>query len=186
MRFYWWAAEEEGPAGSWAYVAGLNRKEMGQIRLYLNADTLASPNCHYGVLASEKNDVYIDGMPYFGEEHNHIGLAPGSLEAAKFFERWFDSQGLSHTRARVERTDTDASLNVGIPISGLETGDDFFKTVEEAAMFGGKADEPYDSHYHDVSDTYDSLKLRALLTNTKAIAAAVAHWGTTWEGIPTA
>ena len=41
----------------------------------------------------------------------------------------------------------------------------------------------YDPNYHTANDTYANLNFTAILVNTKAIAAAVAHYDTSFDGL---
>lgn len=82
------------------------------------------------------------------------------------------------------RSDYGPFLTANIPSGGLFTGAEGIKTREEAALFGGKAGEPYDANYHQPGDTVRNLDLGALVENTKAIAWLVAKYGRSLEGFP--
>ena len=54
----------------------------------------------------------------------------------------------------------------------------------QAALFGGTAGVAFDPNYHAVGDNYTNLNFEAFVANTKAIAAAVAEYGTSFDSIP--
>ncbi|KAI6915169.1 hypothetical protein KC334_g176, partial [Hortaea werneckii] len=172
VRFCFWSAEEFGLLGSEHYVTTLNASEVEKIRLYLNFDMIASPNYMFGIYDGDGSAFNLSGPP-------------GSAEAEAFFEDWFAANGLNSVPTEFSgRSDYGPFLDAGIPAGGLFTGAEVEKTEEEAALFGGTAGVAFDPNYHAVGDNYTNLNFEAFVANTKAIAAAVAEYGTSFDSIP--
>ncbi|KAM0323156.1 hypothetical protein ACHAQA_009006 [Verticillium albo-atrum] len=172
VRFGWWTAEESGLLGSTYYVATAEQEELDKIRLYLNFDMVGSGN---GILA-----VYDGDGSAFG-----LSGPPGSAEAEAAFEDYFASKGLPLLPTEFSgRSDYGPFLDVGIPSGGLFTGADEVKTEEEVALFGGVAGIIHDPNYHSLYDTIGNMSYEFLEINTKAIAHAVALYGTSFDGFP--
>jgi carboxypeptidase Q len=172
VRFCFWSAEEFGLLGSEHYVTTLPDVELDKIRLYLNFDMIASPNFIYALYDGDGSAFNISGPP-------------GSAEAERFFADWFDAQGIPSTETDFDgRSDYGPFLDAGVPAGGIFTGAEELKTDEQAALFGGAAGVAYDVNYHQAGDTYDNLNFEAFTVNSKAIAAAVAHYGSSFASLP--
>ncbi|KAG7105418.1 Leucine aminopeptidase 2 like protein [Verticillium longisporum] len=172
IRFGWWTAEESGLLGSTYYVATAEQEELDKVRLYLNFDMVGSGN---GILA-----VYDGDGSAFG-----LSGPPGSAEAEALFEDYFASQDLPLLPTEFSgRSDYGPFLDAGIPSGGLFTGADEIKTEEEVALFGGVAGIIHDPNYHTQYDTIGNMSYDFLEINTKAIAHAVALYGTSFDGFP--
>ncbi|KAI1806746.1 Zn-dependent exopeptidase [Daldinia bambusicola] len=172
VRFAWWTAEEEGLLGSEHYVNVTAAPELDKVRLYLNFDMIASPNYVLGIYDGD------------GSTYNLSGPA-GSAEAEKLFEEWYKSEGLPFVGSEFNgRSDYGPFLEQGVPCGGLDTGADGIKTEEEVALFGGTAGIWYDPNYHSAKDNMTNLNLDAFQATSRAIAHAVATYGTSWEGFP--
>jgi len=63
VRFAFFGSEEEGAAGSTAYVEGLAADGRNKIKLYLNVDMVASPNAGYLVQGGKGGDLSQAGPP---------------------------------------------------------------------------------------------------------------------------
>ncbi|KAI0853276.1 Zn-dependent exopeptidase [Daldinia vernicosa] len=173
VRFAWWTAEEEGLLGSEHYVNITAASELDKVRLYLNFDMIASPNYVLGIYDGD------------GSSFNLSGPA-GSAQAEKLFEDWYKSEDLPFVGSEFNgRSDYGPFLDQGIPCGGLDTGADGIKTDEEVALFGGTAGIWYDPNYHSVKDNVTNLNLEAFEATSRAIAHAVATYGTSWQGFPT-
>ena len=61
----------------------------------------------------------------------------------------------------------------GIPSGGLFSGAEEKMTAEQAELWGGEADEPFDPNYHKPSDTLDHIDRTALGINGGGVAYAV-------------
>ncbi|KAK3697136.1 hypothetical protein LTR37_017632 [Vermiconidia calcicola] len=174
VRFCWWSGEEFGLLGSTAYVETLNQtaSELDKIRLYLNFDMIASPNYVYAIYDGDGSRYGIRGPP-------------GSAQLEHFWEDWFDANNLNHTATAFDgRSDYQAFIDSGIPSGGLFTGADEVKTRRQVRRFGGVAGEILDQNYHTEDDDYANLNFEAFVTMTKAIAASVAEYATSFESIP--
>ncbi|CAO2648478.1 Nn.00g077450.m01.CDS01 [Neocucurbitaria sp. VM-36] len=172
VTFGFWAAEEEGLLGSTYYVENLPANESAQIRGYLNFDMIASPNYIHAIYDGD------------GSAFNISGPA-GSAELEAFLENFFTSAGQNFTATAFDgRSDYGPFLDAGIPSGGTFTGAEELKTEEEAVAFGGEAGIALDPCYHAACDNVDNLDLDAFELHSKAIAAAVATYSTSWEGFP--
>ncbi|KAH9219245.1 putative leucine aminopeptidase 2 [Leptodontidium sp. 2 PMI_412] len=173
VRFGWWTAEEPGLLGSTFYVANLNQSEINKIRLVLNFDMLASPNYIYSIYDGD------------GSAFNETG-PPGSAEAEAAFQNYFTNIAhFNYTEIEFDgRSDYGPFLDVGIPCGGIDTGAEGIKTVEEQAMFGGKAGVAYDINYHGKGDNLSNLHLGAWTEMTKALAHMTALYARSWESLP--
>lgn len=171
VRFGFWSGEEEGLLGSTFYVDSLSNASLAQIKLYLNFDMIASPNYFLGIYDGDGSSFNISGPP-------------GSAEAERLFEEFFDSIGQNHTATEFDgRSDYGPFLDVNIAAGGLFTGAEGIKTEEEEALFGGEAGVAYDVNYHGAGDNVTNLNMEAFLINTQAIAHSVATYATSFESL---
>lgn len=173
VRFCWWAGEEFGLLGSTHYVDTLNdtAADLEKIKLYLNFDMIASPNFVYATFDGDGSAFNLTGPP-------------GSAEVEHFYEDCFEANGLNHTATAFDgRSDYQAFADNGIPCGGLFTGADETKTKKEAEMFGGVAGDTLDPNYHSAGDNYDNLNFTAFTTMTKAMAASVAEYATSFDSL---
>lgn len=171
VRIGFWAAEEFGLLGSYHYTENLSAEEAAKIRLYLNFDMIASPNYILGIYDGD------------GSAFNQTGPA-GSGQAEVFFEEFFAANGLNSVPTDFSgRSDYAGFLNLGIASGGLFTGAEVVKTAEEAVLFGGEAGVAYDINYHKSGDNITNLAWDAFEWNTKAIAAAVAEYATSFDSL---
>ncbi|KAF2810845.1 peptidase [Mytilinidion resinicola] len=172
VRFGFWSGEEEGLLGSTYYVDSLSDSELRNVRAYLNFDMIASPNYIYAVYDGD------------GSAFNQTGPA-GSAEIEHFFEDYFDRNGPGSVPTAFDgRSDYQAFIDNGIPAGGTFTGAEEIKTAEEAGLFGGQAGMATDVNYHGPGDTVANLNMTAFVLNARAIAAAVAEYGTSFGGLP--
>ncbi|WP_116952204.1 M28 family metallopeptidase [Jiangella endophytica] len=173
VRFAWWGAEESGLLGSNFYVPDLTQEERDKIALYLNFDMVASPNYMFGV--------------YDGD--NSGGTAPegfipeGSAQIEDVFEKIYTRRNQPFNDSEFSgRSDYGAFIAEGIPAGGLFTGAEGAKSEEQAQLYGGLANVPYDPCYHGFCDNltgdgqddtiYDALRAEYDLVgnvNTKAL-----------------
>ncbi|MFD1504158.1 M20/M25/M40 family metallo-hydrolase [Georgenia yuyongxinii] len=169
VRFAWWGAEENGLLGSWHYVDDLVARdqengtdELGNIATYLNFDMVASPNHVIGV--------------YDADESTHeapVEVPTGSAESEAVFTGYFDRIGQAWVDTEFSgRSDYQSFISNGVPASGLFTGADGVKTLEEVTLFGGTAGITYDPNYHTAQDDLANVDLEALDVMSDAIAHA--------------
>lgn len=149
-KFCWWGGEEDGMKGSHHFVAGiLESPEFDRLRGYFNLDMVASPN--YII------SVYGDGLEKLYTDH-------------------FQSVGQPWKTGPIDSfSDQIPFLEAGVPVAGLDTVGGAvarLKSKEEEALFGGKAGEPYDPHYHGAGDDLSNISWEALAICAAASDAA--------------
>ncbi|KAL9116302.1 MAG: hypothetical protein Q9187_007173, partial [Circinaria calcarea] len=155
IRFSFWAAEEIGLLGSNYYVSQLSAEEIAKIRIYLNFDMIASPNYIYAVYDGDGSAFNVSGPP-------------GSAQGENLLVTYLNSVGLKTVPTKFDgRSDYQAFINAGMPSSGLFTGAEGIKTVEEQALFAGQAGVAYDVNYHGAGDTVKNLNMDAWIQNSK-------------------
>ncbi len=169
VRFAWWGAEELGLLGSRHYVTDLKSNDPGTletIALYLNFDMIGSPN--------HGRFVYDGDASAFGPEDGSVPAPPGSAAIEAAFHEHFGSVGLASGETEFSgRSDYGPFIAEGVPSGGLFTGAEGIKTVEQAALFGGRAGIGYDFCYHAACDDLSNIDLRTLDEMTAAASAVV-------------
>jgi hypothetical protein len=133
LRFIWFGGEELGLLGSAYYINNLSSSELSHIGYDLDADVTATPNYTIGVLDPAGPDLFS------GVSTNTF---PNRVYKASTVARdqaiaYFDSVGLNHELFSPEGTDAFSFNEVGIPASGLLTGQDCCKNQHEVDLFGG-------------------------------------------------
>jgi Zn-dependent M28 family amino/carboxypeptidase len=133
LRFIWFGGEELGLLGSGYYVNNLTSTELSHIGYDLDADVTATPNYTIGVLDPAGPDLFS------GVSTNTF---PNRVYKASTIARdqaiaYFDSVGLNHELFSPEGTDAFSFNEVGIPASGLLTGQDCCKNQHQVDLFGG-------------------------------------------------
>jgi peptidase M28-like protein/PA domain-containing protein len=133
LRFIWFGGEELGLLGSAYYVNNLASSELSHIGYDLDADVTATPNYTIGVLDPAGPDLFS------GVSTNTF---PNRVYKASTVARdqaiaYFDSIGLNHELFSPQGTDAFSFNQVGIPASGLLTGQDCCKNQHEVDLFGG-------------------------------------------------
>jgi Zn-dependent M28 family amino/carboxypeptidase len=171
VRFAWWGAEELGTVGSAYYVSTLPQDQRDAIALYLNFDMIGSPN--------PVRFVYDGDGSEFGT------IAPeGSAAIEDFFTDFYADRGLASEPTPIEfSSDYAIFFGVGIPFGGVFTGSSGIKTPEQAAVYGGRAGEPYDPCYHAACDDEDNVNLGVLDLNADAVATATLHYAMSTESV---
>jgi Zn-dependent M28 family amino/carboxypeptidase len=133
LRFIWFGGEELGLLGSTFYVNNLTKTELSHIGYDLDADVTATPNYTIGVLDPAGPDLF--GRTVTATFPNRV-YKPSKV-ARDFAVNYFDSIGKNHFFFSPVGTDAFNFNAVGIPASGLLTGQDCCKTQEEVDLFGG-------------------------------------------------
>jgi hypothetical protein len=133
LRFIWFGGEELGLLGSKYYVDNLSSNDLSHIGYDLDADVTATPNYIIGVLDPAAVDFFSRTVP---------ATFPNRVYKASTVSRdqsvaYFDSVGLNHELLSPNGTDAFSFNEVGIPASGLLTGQDCCKSQEEVNLFGG-------------------------------------------------
>jgi len=150
VTFALWAAEELVNAGSSYYVSQLTDAQRQAIRLYLNAEMIASPNYVLYVMRGE-----------------------GTVTTP--FDVYFRARDIAYEyidEAKVG-SDHDPFLAAGISAGGLHCGSVGIKTPAEQERYAGTAGQLFDPGYHQASDTVRNISPAALDWTTRALAYAV-------------
>ncbi len=171
VRFAWWGAEELGTVGSAYYLSTLPPDQRDDIALYLNFDMIGSPN--------PVRFVYDGDGSEFGT------TAPeGSAAIESFFRDFYADRHLASEPTRIEfSSDYAIFFGLGIPFGGVFTGSSGIKTPEQAAVYGGRAGQPYDPCYHAACDTVDNVDRGVLDLNADAVATATLHYAMSTESV---
>ena len=167
VRFGFWGAEELGLKGSNNYVRSLNVDQLKDIALYMNFDMLASPNPGYFTYDGDQSvpPNPRDGNPRVPEgsagiERNFVAYLKDSGETAQ--DTSFDG-----------RSDYDGFTLSGVPAGGLFSGAEEKMSEQQAELWNGKANEPFDPNYHKKTDTLDHIDRNALGINGAGVAYVV-------------
>ncbi|KAK6581644.1 hypothetical protein PZA11_005341 [Diplocarpon coronariae] len=171
VRFGFWSAGQLGMLGSTRYVNKLSQPESRKIRLYLDFDTIASPNYVYEVL---------DGS---GLTFGRRG-APGSAEVQTLWQDYFKGIKIKTKSVHIGSFgDNLPFFSAGIPIGGLSSGADEIKSHKEFKDHGGRAGEFYDPNHKTSQDRIENINKDVFLQITRAIAHAVATYARTFESL---
>ncbi len=168
VRFAFWGAEELGLLGSSDYVGRLDAEELKDIALYLNYDMIGSPNPGYFTYdGNQSAPPSADGrVPRVPE---------GSAGIERMLAAYLDAAGKPARDTSFDgRSDYDAFTAAGIPSGGLFSGAEENMTVEQAELWGGKADQPFDPNYHKKTDTLDQIDRTALEILGRGVGHSVA------------
>jgi Zn-dependent M28 family amino/carboxypeptidase len=175
IRFGFWGAEELGLIGSRDYVDSLNLDALKDIALYLNFDMLASPNPGYFTYDGDQSlPADARGQPVVPE---------GSAGIERTLVAYLKSAGKTAQDTSFDgRSDYDGFTLAGIPAGGLFSGAEGKKSDEQAKLWGGTANEPFDPNYHQKTDTLDHIDRTSLGINGGGVAYAVALYAQDLSG----
>ncbi|HTX94107.1 MAG TPA: M28 family metallopeptidase [Mycobacterium sp.] len=165
VRFGFWGAEELGLIGSRNYVESLDLDGLKAIALYLNLDMLASPNPGYFTYDGDQSlPLDARGRPVVPE---------GSAGIERTLVAYLKSAGKTAQDTSFDgRSDYDGFTLAGIPSGGLFSGAEAKMSAEQAKLWGGTADQPFDPNYHQKTDTLDHIDRTALGINGGGVAYA--------------
>lgn len=163
VRFGFWGAEELGLIGSRNYVQSLDLDALKNIALYLNFDMLASPNPGYFTYDGDQSlPLDVRGRPVVPE---------GSAGIERTFVAYLRSAGKTAQDTEFDgRSDYDGFTLAGVPAGGLFSGAEGKMTDEQAKLWGGTANQPYDPNYHQSTDTLDHIDRTSLGINGGGVA----------------
>jgi Zn-dependent M28 family amino/carboxypeptidase len=133
LRFIWFGGEELGLFGSAAYINSLSSSDKSHIGYDLDADVTATPNYTIGVLDPAGPDLFTGTVS--STFPNRVYKA--STVARDQAIAYFNSTGKNHELFSPVGTDAISFNEVGIPASGLLTGQDCCKNQHEVDLFGG-------------------------------------------------
>jgi len=166
LRFGFWGAEELGLIGSRNYVESLDMTALKNIALYLNFDMLASPNPGYFTYDGDQSlPTDTRGRPVVPE---------GSAGIERTLVAYLESAGKTAQDTSFDgRSDYDGFTLAGIPAGGLFSGAENKMSADQAKLWGGTADQPFDPNYHQKTDTLDHIDRTALGINGGGVAYAI-------------
>jgi len=133
LRFIWFGGEELGLLGSSFYVNDLTKTQLSHIGYDLDADVTATPNYLIGVLDPAGPDLF--GRTVTSKFPNRV-YKPSTVARNQAVD-YLDSIGKNHEFLSPVGTDAFNFNAVGVPASGVLTGQDCCKTQEEVNLFGG-------------------------------------------------
>ncbi|OTB08015.1 hypothetical protein M426DRAFT_8223 [Hypoxylon sp. CI-4A] len=173
VKFAFWTGGDAGSTGSRHYVKNAFKEELEKIRLYVDVNMVGSLNGAL-MIYDANSTVAPRAARHSGSSHAETTLAQG-----------FKAQGIPFTTTKISgRSDYAPFLNRSIPIAGLFSGANGFKTPDEASLFGGEARLPYDPNYRLPSDDMGNINMTILSLNTRALAHIVGVYGKSFEGFP--
>ncbi|MGH3560982.1 MAG: M28 family peptidase, partial [Mycobacterium sp.] len=101
-------------------------------------------------------------------------VAEGSAGIERTFVAYLKSAGeTAQDTAFDGRSDYEGFSQAGIPSGGLFSGAEAKKSADEAKLWGGTADEPFDPNYHKKGDTIENIDRAELGINGAGVAYAV-------------
>jgi Zn-dependent M28 family amino/carboxypeptidase len=175
VRFGFWGAEELGLIGSRNYVETLDLNGLKNIALYLNFDMLASPNPGYFTYDGDQSlPADARGRPVVPE---------GSAGIERMLAAYLKSAGKTAQDTSFDgRSDYDGFTLAGIPAGGLFSGAEAKMSADQAKLWGGTADQPFDPNYHQKTDTLEHIDRTALGINGGGVAYAVGFYAQDLSG----
>jgi Zn-dependent M28 family amino/carboxypeptidase len=167
VRFAFWGGEELGLVGSDKYIETLDENALKDIALYLNFDMLASPNPGY--------------FTYDGDQSTEPGpnegpprVPEGSAGIERTLVAFLAVAGKPAQDTSFNgRSDYSGFTKAGVPSGGLFSGAEDDKSQEQARLWGGEVDKPFDPNYHKPTDTLQHIDRTALGINGSGVAYAV-------------
>ena len=176
VRFGFWGAEEIGLVGSKKYIESLNVDQLKDIALYLNFDMIGSPNPGYFTYDGDQSTALERGQ-------SPPRVPEGSPGIERTFVEFLKSAGKTAEDTSFDgRSDYDGFTIAGIPSGGLFTGAEENMTAEQAALWGGIPDVPFDPNYHEATDTLDHVDRTALGINGGGVAFVVGLYAQDLDG----
>jgi len=128
LRYIWFGGEELGLYGSFYYTSTLPQAQVQRLVFDVDADVTATPNYVYAI-ADPANSSGAKGFP--------ANVIPGSQVGNNYFISYFTAAGLPYESRSSDGTDSYAFGLIGVPNSGILTGQDCCKSSADVAKFGG-------------------------------------------------
>ncbi len=176
VRFAFWGAEEVGIVGSTKYVESLTVGELMDIAMYLNFDMLGSPNPGYFTQDGDQSTAP-------GGDQTPPRVPDGSAGIERTLVGYLRSAGKAAEDTPFDgRSDYAPFTDAGVPAGGLYSGSNERKTAQQAELWGGTADAPFDPNYHKPTDTLDRVDRTALEINGRGVAWSIGYYGTELGG----
>ena len=133
LRFIWFGGEELGLLGSDFYVHNLSSTDASHIGYDLDADVTATPNYTLGILDPSAGDLFDPNTTTIDTFPNRVYKA--SLVGRDAGIAYLDSQHENHELFSPEGTDAYEFNLIGVPASGVLTGQDCCKTQAQVDLF---------------------------------------------------
>jgi len=134
LRFVWFGGEELGLLGSQYYVNNLTSTQASHIGYDLDADVFGTPNYIIGILDPAAPDFFSRTVPETFPNRVYKASQVSRDQSVAFFNQ----AGYNHEFLSPNGTDAINFNRIGVPASGLLTGQDCCKTQEEVNLFGGQ------------------------------------------------
>lgn len=167
VRFAFWGAEEAGLVGSMKYLESLDVDALKDIALYMNFDMIGSPNPGYFTYDGDQSTA-------LGSDQSPPRVPEGSAGIERTLVAYLTNAGKTAEDTSFDgRSDYDGFTKTGIPSGGLFSGAEEKKSAEQARLWGGDSDQPFDPNYHKPSDTLQHVDGTALGINGAGVAYAV-------------
>jgi Zn-dependent M28 family amino/carboxypeptidase len=132
----------------------------------LNFDMLASPNPGYFTYDGDQS------LP--ADKRGDPVVPEGSAGIERTLVAYLNSAGKKAEDTSFDgRSDYDGFTLAGIPSGGLFSGAENKKTADEAKLWGGTADQPFDPNYHKSTDTLDHIDRTELGINGGGVAYGI-------------
>jgi len=132
LRFIWFGGEELGLLGSKFYVNNLSSTDASHIGYDLDADVTATPNYTLGILDPMAHDLFSSSTTA-NTFPNRVYKA--SLVARDAGVAYLNSQNQNHEFFSPTGTDAFEFNSIGVPASGVLTGQDCCKTQAQVDLF---------------------------------------------------
>ncbi|MCB0932326.1 MAG: M20/M25/M40 family metallo-hydrolase [Mycobacterium sp.] len=176
VRFAFWGAEELGTVGSTKYLESLDVEQLKDIALYLNFDMIGSPNPGYFAYDGDQSAD-------LGPDQSVPRVPEGSAGIERTFAAYLKAAGKTPQDAGFDgRSDYDGFTLAGIPSGGLFSGAEEKMSPEQAKLWGGKAEMPFDPNYHKPTDTLDHVDRDAQGINGRGVAYGVGFYAQSLDG----
>ncbi|MGH7522820.1 MAG: Ig-like domain-containing protein [Gemmatimonadales bacterium] len=127
LRYIWFGGEEIGLVGSFNYLRALTPGQLAQVAFDIDADVTATPN-YVIAIADPANSTTCSGSP---------SMYAASQRGNNYFISYFTAAGLPYERRSDDGTDSCAFAELGVPNTGILTGQDCCKSQAEVDLFGG-------------------------------------------------
>ena len=132
LRFIWFGGQHQGLLGSSYYLNSLSSNELSHIGYDLDATDMAAPNYTLGIYDPAAPNPY--GTPLIKFPNRVYDASTVARDQAAAY---LDSQGKNHEFLWIGGIDAINFNLLGIPSSGIFTGQNCCKTQHEVDLFGG-------------------------------------------------
>lgn len=134
LRYIWFGGEELGLLGSVYYTQHLPANELARIAFDIDADVTATPNYVYAIAdPGNSGNVFPPNV------------VPASKVGNDYFASYFTRAGLPFEYRSSDGTDSYSFGLVGVPNTGILTGQDCCKPQQDVNLFGGSLGN-YEGH----------------------------------------